>query len=272
MTTYKGNIGYLFNHLYYQNTENQILNFDNLKANTSFFNSKNHEIINYKYTKFDYTTFGKTLKLKTTYPGLVVGLGYAHGIKAEGEFKLGFSFDYTSGLPIIQGSTVKGMLRSKFPNRKLHKKTDEVIKSSKEEYILWILKDIVKIHSVDKINVDLLEKEIFDGYVGTSEKFPTGYLPVSSRDTFFDATIISANSKKLIFGDDSITPHGTNPLKNPIPLLFLKILPEVVFQFDFELHDGIITKEQKMALFNQILLDFGIGAKTNVGYGQLTSV
>jgi len=30
----------------------------------------------------------------------------------------------------------------------------------------------------------------------------------------------------------------------------------------------VLTKEQKMQLFRRILLDFGIGAKTNVGYGQ----
>ncbi len=270
MTTYKGNIGYLFNHSYYQDTKTQRLNYNNLDANVDFFKHKNLEIIAYQYLKFDYKTFGEQkISLKTTYPGLVVGLGYGHGIKAEGEFKLGFSFDYTSGLPIIQGSTVKGMIRSVFPNRTLHKKTSDEIKNNKEEYIKWVLSDILKIPSANSIDINKLEKEIFDGFVGVSERFSNGYLSMAQRDVFFDALIVEPNSKGKIFGEDSITPHGKDPLKNPIPLLFLKILPNVTFQFDFELKNGIITGEQKRLLFKQILLDFGIGAKTNVGYGQL---
>jgi CRISPR-associated protein Cmr6 len=50
--------------------------------------------------------------------------------------------------------------------------------------------------------------------------------------------------------------------------MFLKILPEVTIQFQFDLKDGLLTKGQKEDLFRRLLLDFGIGAKTNVGYGQ----
>ncbi|MEZ4966913.1 MAG: RAMP superfamily CRISPR-associated protein [Saprospiraceae bacterium] len=60
---------------------------------------------------------GKTehsFRLKTTYPGLLIGSGYQHETGAEGELKLGFFFDHTSGLPVIPGSSVKGVLRSVF--------------------------------------------------------------------------------------------------------------------------------------------------------------
>ena len=51
----------------------------------------------------------------TTYPGLILGSGNAHELPSiEGQAILGFHFDYTSGLPIISGSSIKGILRSAF--------------------------------------------------------------------------------------------------------------------------------------------------------------
>jgi hypothetical protein len=70
---------------------------------------------------------------------------------------------------------------------------------------------------------------------------------------------------------DYIT-HHEDPLKNPNPVMFLKVLPEVEFVFNFKLNDSkliqALTANNKLNLFKQILLDLGIGAKTNVGYGQ----
>ena len=59
------------------------------------------------------------------------------------------------------------------------------------------------------------------------------------------------------------------------PAWWLKVLPQVDFKFRFNLKNteinGItISAEDKIKLFRKILLDFGIGAKTNVGYGQFT--
>src|SRR5690554_3416875 len=51
-------------------------------------------------------------ELYTTYPGLLIGSGYQHESGGENEFKIGFFFDYTTGLPQIPGSSVKGVLRS----------------------------------------------------------------------------------------------------------------------------------------------------------------
>ena len=75
------------------------------------------------------TSFGldaKSFQLKTVYPGLLIGLGYSHDpvkIKKDVQnneqitkdteaIQLGFSLDYTTGLPIIPGSTVKGVIKS----------------------------------------------------------------------------------------------------------------------------------------------------------------
>ena len=45
-------------------------------------------------------------------------------------------------------------------------------------------------------------------------------------------------------------------------------MPNVTFRFDFKLSDGLISKDQKKKLFEIILKDLGLGAKTNVGYGK----
>ncbi len=185
-------------------------------------------------------------EMTTVYPGLVTGLGASHETHREGEYKLGFYFDHTTGLPIIPGSSVKGVLRSAF------KKSPEYI-----EYLLENpLGDNAPITGID---IDKLEKEIFDG---------EGLSPYR-RDVFLDAVIVSSKNKDTLFlADDFITPHGEDVFKDPIPLQFLKILPQVTFRFQFRLNNGLISIESKTILFKLILTDIGIGAKTNVGYGK----
>lgn len=191
---------------------------------------------------------------KTTYPGLLLGSGNTHELPdIKGQAILGFHFDYTSGLPVIQGSSIKGVLRSAFPryNRQEIEKIMESQKYSEEEKKKIIaLNDAKEAYLKEYITCDIfsLKNEIFN-----------------NNDIFFDATILNVDGK--ILGDDYITPHA-NELKDPIPLRFIKVLPNVTFRFDFELSDGLITKEQKSKLFQEILEDLGLGAKTNVGYGK----
>jgi CRISPR-associated protein Cmr6 len=181
--------------------------------------------------------------LKTAYPGLLIGTGYAHGVDSDNDIKVGFSFDYVTGQPYIPGSSVKGLLRSYF-------KHTEVI----EELL-----------GVDEIDVKALEESIF----GTQDEASD-----DGVDIFFDAVIRHGGKDGRVMGYDAITPHGKDLTKNPTPIKILKVLPEVVFEFSFKLQDSDIgdkkvTKEQKNELFKEILCCFGIGAKTNVGYGVL---
>lgn len=192
--------------------------------------------------------------LKVQYPGLVTGVGILHEIKLEGEFKLGVHFDYTYGMPVVYGSSVKGVLCSAFED---------------ESYIKGILgKDM---------DIEVLVNDIFKGKERDPEhdnpaKKEKAYKSKSiyKRDIFFDAVIITPDSKGRILTSDSITPHGDNPLKNPVPITFLKIASGCTLEFRFKLVDSLLTAEEKKRLFKTILEDFGIGAKTNVGYGQLT--
>lgn len=191
--------------------------------------------------------------LQIAYPGLVTGVGIDHEAKIEGEFKLGVHFDYTWGMPVVYGSSVKGVLRAYF-----------------EDFYQ---------ESQDKPKGEDMFKDIFEGRdVAKEHKLRDGkkyYKSIYNRDIFFDAVIIEADSKGRILCSDSITPHGDNPLKNPTPLTFLKIASGCTMEFRFKLVDTkdengnvIFTKEDKKDLFEEIIKTVGVGAKTNVGYGQ----
>jgi CRISPR-associated protein Cmr6 len=179
-------------------------------------------------------------KLEILYPGLVTGIGINHEAKIEGEFKLGVHFDWTYGMPVVYGSSVKGVLKSYF------KEFYEPNGNQPE------VKDAIK--------------DIFEGE-GKS---------IYHRDIFFDAVIVEAckNGNGPILCSDSITPHGANPLKNPVPITFLKIAPGCKLEFRFKLVDTEIAGKKlsandKLKIFKEILRTVGVGAKTNVGYGQL---
>lgn len=204
------------------------------------------------------------LKLCTLYPGMLMGTGYAHGIKEEGEFKIGFYFDHVTGMPILPGSSVKGSLRQAFTPQA-------------RTYLQTLLREILNNEAFEL--TESLRSTLALHIFGPENNDP-GPKPLSvyQQDVFLDAFPINTrDSRGYFLGSDSITPHS-NPLQNPIPLLFLKVLPQVTFWFGFRLNPTRIELEnhavfeldikQKKELFRQILYDLGVGAKTNVGYGQ----
>ena len=201
----------------------------------------------------------KSFELKTCYPGLLCGVGYHHEInkpKDEGDkeddpevYNLGMYFDYTSGLPVIPGSSIKGMLRSAI-----------------EEW------DFLANYEPSKNTLpaslsdrDVLRKAIIRAV------FEGDGLSIYDRDIFLDAIPVKVDNK--LFGEDYIT-HHPDPLKNPNPIRFLRVNPGVTYQFRFILkdHGEKLTADFKQELFKAIICDFGLGAKTNVGYGQFIDV
>lgn len=218
--------------------------------------------------------------LKTKYPGLLTGSGYIHGTGEEDEFKLGFYFDYTSGLPIIPASSIKGTVRSIFKkleynNKDVKEEMKSITKEVNNEALKYLKGILCKFESLKgkEIHNKLLEQiesEIFEGKKYNSDSDNYENKSMYERDVFFDAALnIYDNKRKQILSEDYITPHG-NPLKEPKPLKFLKIAPDVYIKFRFDLKNGdVINKNEKMQLIKQIILDFGIGAKTSVGYGYL---
>jgi CRISPR-associated protein Cmr6 len=271
------NLGYTFYKRYFKNLEfnrNDAGDYlPSLKVNET--KDIMHELFDSNLSDYSSpaTSLGnKNIKLITTYPGLLIGSGYNHEIgDQKNELKLGFFFDHTTGLPCIPGSSVKGVLR-------------DACEKNEGQYILSILKELANGERTSELKDDekkVLEDEkqsekilgkislfvmqVFEGKIDKEN-----FIPFKERDIFFDAfPINSQNENGKFLANDYITPHP-NPLKNPIPIQFLKVLPQVVFQFNFKLSDKPFSKKIKFELFRQILLDLGVGAKTNVGYGQLT--
>lgn len=220
----------------------------------------------------------ETFHLVTTYPGLLVGSGYQHDTKAKGDFKIGFFFDHTTGQPIIPGSSVKGVLHSLFEldvegtnasNRR------NVTGAKSLEAIRFICSEIIekgKLKADEKLKWENIKNTFTIPLLKELKKNIFGDKDNEGTDIFFDAVIHLNRTGKgnKIIDRDFLTPHKNNPLKNPIPLQFLKVLPKVVFEFRFKLKDfdEFWTKEKKKLFFQYILLTLGIGAKTNVGYGQ----
>jgi CRISPR-associated protein Cmr6 len=210
----------------------------------------------------------QTFELKIAYPGLVTGVGINHEAKIEGEFKLGVHFDWTRGMPVVYGSSVKGALRSAFKDgyvdKSLINQANGKINNNTEKVPEWV---------GDEANRNVIIHGVFEGKDVEGKN-----ISIYNRDIFFDAVIIAPDSQGRILCSDSITPHGDNPLKNPTPLTFLKIAAGCQMEFRFKLIDSdfgdskILTAVQKKTLFREILTTVGIGAKTNVGYGQLKAV
>lgn len=261
----KANLGWLFNKGYYRELENHLE-----MQNGNIFDRINNELIdsvlsNYKNEiNVINKNFGNEeyFDLKTIYPGLLIGTGSPHETGSLGEFKLGFHFDHTTGLPVIPSSSIKGKIRSAFDHPDYINSL--IKKSEKGEGDLSENTDQLDINQIDELKNDIFEGKFIPNNAHTEIKDKRN--SIYQRDIFFDAVIIKA--EKRIFAEDFITPHKSE-FKNPIPLKFIKISPGVTFRFRFRLLDRKINKDSKLHLFKKIILDQGIGAKTNVGYGRL---
>lgn len=218
-----------------------------------------------------------TFKMKVLYPGLLMGTGYPHMTgKPTGEIQIGFSFDYVTGLPYYPGSSLKGVLRNPFQLAIDNKETAE-------EYLEY-LRDVFDKPELDASVVKTFIDQTFEGCEQGSEEG----LPMPNRDVFYDSYPIGFDNNgapSRLMKLDNLAPHleletkKPNPLKNPIPLTLLRVMPNTCFAFQMKLHDVVdnggeilFTADEKLKAFKTILKDFGIGAKTHVGYGNLEEV
>lgn len=279
------NAGWLFYkkmyHHLYENENTRPLTLDN-----NYVSSVNSEVLGTELQESPSFPTKHHFSLTTIYPGLVIGTGYNHNAKdCKDNFDFGFFFEHTTGMPLIPGSSIKGVIRSIF--KKLDNETQ---KESVVSYFKSMFSDykisIALNASLDE-NIEILqkiEKHIFDGIDGQGKQ-----LALYDRDKFFDAVVIEGDTvriggreKVLVFADDYITPHGTDTtiegipgyMKEPEPNHMLKVRSGVTFKFNFDLQDSLINENihllahQKLQLFQGILEFHGVGAKTNVGYGQ----
>lgn len=223
------------------------------------------------------------------YPGLLIGTGtkieYTSFNEKEKDntknnFKNGLSFDYTTGLPYIPGSGIKGVIRDFFPQKIEDKNYLEKEKlkyqeqnEAKMELINQILESNYSFEEIEKIKESIFDGRDFREKENLEEE---KFLPIFKRDKFIEGRILVQDGKQIL-DKDYITPHK-KILENPVPIQILKIVPETEIEILFQLNetkifksegnDIIITKEQKKNLFTEILFLTGLGAKTNVGYGH----
>ncbi len=204
--------------------------------------------------------------LSTKEPGFLIGTGYHHEIpKLKEQFINGFEFDYTTGLPKIPGSSIKGAIRDMFPlsdeeiDNKLKKLNEDekfVVKELNEgrkEEIVTLLKNLFnKEYSLDDV-LNLRDK-IFN-----------------NSDIFLDAEIMDS---KDIFKEEFFTPHKSK-FENPVPLKFLTIRGGVKFRFRFLLLEDLdvfLSTNERAQLYKQAILLNGLGAKTNLNFGRFDEV
>ncbi len=196
---------------------------------------------------------------KTNYPGMIFGTGNPHETKndaekknSEGQLEVGFNFDFVTGFPVYPGSSLKGAIRSPIQH------------AEKEAEYQKYLSEIIS----DAIHKDVvIDKEKANTLLNVFEE---------NEDVFYDVyvTYVEDNVSKIM-DIDYITPHG-DPLKDPTPISMLRLMPGVnitvciKIKDDCDLGEFVITPEQRFEIYNSIIQDFGLGAKTNVGYGKLT--
>jgi CRISPR-associated protein Cmr6 len=250
---------------------NDILAVQNISiADKKYYDYFSNELVN--------TTIDFTIK----YPGLVVGAGYEHPAMKDSDFQMGFSFDHTTGMPVIPGSTVKGVLKSVFPGKRdddddeTHDNSNlDKINDNKVIYISDIIKKNYKALNVNYEQLkELIKKNWEEIFFKRKQIFFDAFIvkPIMENMVIGNKTIPIKNT---IFADDYLCPHHDNPFKEPTPLRFLKIAPDVTIRFQFKLLDYSenpafeIKTEHIKQVFKQILIDFGIGAKRNYGYGNL---
>lgn len=252
----------------------------------------------------DLTDNDHSFLLETTYPGFIVGTGYSHdtsGKDSEGEnegdgaYKISMFFDHVSGMPMLLGSSLKGTLRSVFPN--MYKKMDD---KSYREPRYALVKYLLSNLGINATNeqIDKLEEEIFTGRDFGREDLMKVQNPVFdgkcyfspySQDIFLDAIpYCPTNDDVKLFEDDFITPHRNtkedrikkdrvpDAFVNPTPLQFVKVKEGIQFKFRFKLNPSQVlpdlTVKKKLAFFQAIIEAFGAGAKTNVGYGRFVGL
>ena len=244
------NMHYIFHREYYESAGSRLDltgNRNNDPTHASLVEQRNRDLFGFDFPPFDYLSriekqcagFRK-ITLYVTYPGLLAGIGYPHDSQVKGSINGGFSFDYVTGLPVIPGSTLKGVLRSCFSCRG----------EEREEKRKWIS----GLAECEKDELAALEQACFE-----------------KADVFLGGYPVVENNGRLL-EKESFAPQK-DPLGDPNVLTYVKLRPNVSLTFAFLLFDDEkvgLTADDKKALYEKLLKEIGIGAKTNEGYGRLS--
>lgn len=181
-------------------------------------------------------------------------------------FQNSLQFDYTMGHVYVPGSSLKGAFRSY-----IHEGSSS---------LMSVYKKLQEKLCFTEINECILklENDLFEGI---------GSKSVIYHDSFFEAI---ENTQGIIpsyimYNSEFITPHTKDvesdklePEHTPNPLYMLKVVSGTTLNININIPDCLIKeyKEYGINLYTDVLVvglgEFGIGAKTNTGFGHFDKI
>lgn len=169
----------------------------------------------------------------TTTTRLVFGMGYEHPTE------IGFMFDWTSGLPIIPGSSLKGAARYAAETEK-HDCINEIFGAEKG-----------------------------DAQAGEIIFFPAYPCLIDHNKPFLELDVMTPHYSEY-YSDPEKNPPAD--WYSPVPLHFLTVPAEVKYCFRLAHRKDLKDKESPLLkkaenILKCALSEFGVGAKTSVFYG-----
>ncbi|MCM8765112.1 MAG: type III-B CRISPR module RAMP protein Cmr6 [Candidatus Omnitrophica bacterium] len=169
----------------------------------------------------------------TTVSRLVFGMGYEHPTE------IGFTFDWTSGLPIIPGSSLKGAARYAAETEK---------------------------H--DCVN-EIFGAEEGDAQAGEIVFFPAYPCLIDNDKPFLELDVMTPHYSEY-YSDPEKNPPAD--WYSPVPLHFLTVPAGVKYCFRLAHRKDLRDKESPLLkkaenILKCALSEFGVGAKTSVFYG-----
>lgn len=190
---------------------------------------------------------------------LTFGTGYEH------PFEIGFMFDWTTGLPVIQGSSLKGAARNA---------AEEVCyRGTNDEKMLLFSTD-------DTASVKRIIDEVFGIEDKTGRKKPEAgdivffpaYPCLDDRQKFLDLDVMTPHYQPYYSNPDKPEQYPPADWYSPVPLNFLTVPAGVKYCFRLACKKNLKDTEDQAILaakriLTYALTEYGVGAKTNVFYG-----
>lgn len=186
------------------------------------------------------------LEATLTGRGLITGVGINHNLGIKEEWSFGFMFDFTTGIPFLPGSSLKGALRAH---------------ASRKSILPLLKKHLGSGDSV--IDQNLFIDRVFSGLISEGSKNKKS-IPSFQQVHFLGGAPVG----RFVLAKDTITPHK-DPLQKPLPLPFLKMDRGTRLRFYFYLSEDIQVLYPKILdLFAEFISRYGLGAKTNYDFGR----
>lgn len=209
--------------------------------------------------------------------GFLADTGYAHQAWKQIELKedvhdvqMGMALDFTTGVPFLKGSSLKGLLRSHmWPTGRWSGKDRKEIDINRQE-LNALLASTLK---ADKLGKESWLKYLFEGNDPSADKeqrlYPNQWVSFLGAATCY--------SNDVHFQIQDLAPQKT-PIKKPNLLKFMSVRPGIKMRVYFafpsrgnaEAEKEDIEKTLTMVAWH--LAENGLGAKSSYGYGKLTNL